>query len=102
MVDFWIFGLPVIASRLRAVSETYDETVIEYYEPGDARDLARAIKRLHDDPGRREELARNGSLAEKRHGWSVQQGKLLAVYGALLAERSPGQLALPDARPEPR
>ena len=35
MVDYWIFGLPVIASRLRAVSELYDDSVLEYYEPGD-------------------------------------------------------------------
>ena len=102
MVDFWIFGLPVVASRLRAVSETYDDTVIEYFEPGDPIDLARAIRRLYLDPERREELAVNGRLAEKRNGWSAQQRELLAVYRALLAERSSGQLALPDARPEAR
>ena len=36
MVDYWIFGLPVIASRLRAVSGLYGDGVLEYYEPGDA------------------------------------------------------------------
>ena len=33
MVDYWIFGLPVIASRLKAVSATYNDHVIEYFEP---------------------------------------------------------------------
>ena len=37
MVDYWIFGLPVIASRLRAVSELCDESTLEFYEPGDPR-----------------------------------------------------------------
>src|SRR3954453_20619594 len=50
MVDYWIFGLPVIASRLHATADVHDESVIEYYEPGDPVDLARAIKHLHDDP----------------------------------------------------
>ena len=40
---------------------------------GDPRALARAIKRLHDDPSRREELARNGRIAQETHGWAVQR-----------------------------
>ena len=85
MVDYWIFGLPVIASRLRAVSELYDDSVLEYYEPGDAHDLARAIRRLHADPERRGELVRNGNIAHKMYGWSTQRMPYLAVFDALLA-----------------
>jgi glycosyltransferase involved in cell wall biosynthesis len=84
MVDYWIFGLPVIASRLAAVSAAYDETVLEYYDPGDPIALAAAICRLHDDPERRAELSRNGRLAHERNGWSVQQDVYLAVYERLL------------------
>ncbi|HEY1918971.1 MAG TPA: glycosyltransferase family 4 protein [Streptosporangiaceae bacterium] len=83
MVDYWIFGLPVIASRLRAVSEAYGEQVIEYYEPGDAAALAAAIRRLHDDPGRRAELARNGRIAEADNGWGSQRAVYLGVFDAL-------------------
>ncbi len=85
MVDYWIFGLPVIASRLHATADVYDESVIEYYEPGDPVDLARAIKRLHDDPARRAELAENGRRAEKELGWSVQREKYLGVFDAVMA-----------------
>jgi glycosyltransferase involved in cell wall biosynthesis len=95
MVDYWIFGLPVIASRLRAVSEAYDDQVIEYYEPGDAAALAAALRRLHDDPGRRAELARNGRIAEAANGWGSQRAVYLGVFDALAdraAERArPGR-----------
>jgi glycosyltransferase involved in cell wall biosynthesis len=87
MVDYWIFGRPVIASRLHATSELYGDDVIEYFEAGDAADLARAIRRLHDDSSRREELARNGRLAQARHGWAVQHQIYLGVYDALLSGR---------------
>jgi glycosyltransferase involved in cell wall biosynthesis len=100
MVDYWIFGLPVIASRLDATAEVYDDSMIEYYAPGDAVDLARAIKRLHDDPERCEQLARNGRLAEERSGWAVQERAFLAVYEALLGEppvRTAGATAVPDS-----
>jgi glycosyltransferase involved in cell wall biosynthesis len=84
MVDYWIFGLPVIASRLRAVSQLYDDSVIEYFEPANASDLAAAIRRLYVDPERRAELALNGKLAQLRNGWGVQRISYLSVFNSLL------------------
>jgi glycosyltransferase involved in cell wall biosynthesis len=83
MVDYWIFGLPVVASRLRATAALYDDSVIEYFAPGDAADLARAIARVQDDRGRRDELARNGRAAHARHGWDAQRPAYLAPFLAL-------------------
>ena len=95
MVDYWIFGLPVIASRLRAVSELYDGRFLEYFEPGDAADLAAAIRRLRADPERRAELAENGKLAQSRNGWAAQRVIYLQVFENLLGDAiipdSPGQ-----------
>jgi glycosyltransferase involved in cell wall biosynthesis len=90
MNDYWIFGRPVIASRLRALSEVYGEDAIEYYEPGDPEDLARAIRRLHDDPQRCEALADGGRRAQVRHGWRVQRVAFLRVYETLLSGRESG------------
>jgi glycosyltransferase involved in cell wall biosynthesis len=80
MVDYWLFGLPVVAGRLRATEELYGDDVIEYYAPGDARDLARAIRRVHDDPERRAELVRNGAAAQAANGWLVQRETYLRAY----------------------
>jgi glycosyltransferase involved in cell wall biosynthesis len=84
MTDYWIFGLPVIATRLYAVSELYDDHFIEYFEPGNAADLAAVIRRLRADPGRRAELARNGRLAQATNGWATQRGSYLGVFDSLL------------------
>ncbi len=86
MVDYWIFGLPVIASRLKAVSELYGANFIEYFEPGDAMGLAAAIRRLRADPGRRAELAQNGKLAQSRNGWATQRVAYLGVFDDLLGD----------------
>jgi glycosyltransferase involved in cell wall biosynthesis len=83
MVDYWLFGLPVVASRLRAVSASYDDRVIEYFEPGSAEDLARALRCVHDDPARREALIENGRLAEQRNGWPVQRAIYLEPFSGL-------------------
>ena len=89
MVDYWIHGVPVVASRLRAVADMYDDEVIEYFEPGDARSLADALLRLHNDPARRSELGRNGRLAEARNGWLTQRDTYLGIYEQLLGEPAP-------------
>ena len=86
MVDYWIFGLPVIASRLRAVSETYGDHIIEYFEPGNADGLAAAIRRLRNNAARRAELSENGKLALLRNGWTTQRDIYLGVFAAVLGE----------------
>lgn len=86
LIDFWIFGLPVIHSRLHAVAEAYDDSELEYFEPGDAADLARAIRRLYEDPARRDELIRNGKSALERSGWPVQKQVYLGVYEELIGD----------------
>jgi glycosyltransferase involved in cell wall biosynthesis len=86
MVDYWMFGLPVIASRLRATAETYGDDVIEYFEPGDAAALAAAIRRLRAAPHRRAELAGHGELALRSNGWSAQRAAYLGAFAAVLAD----------------
>jgi glycosyltransferase involved in cell wall biosynthesis len=106
MVDYWIFGLPVIASRLHAVSALYDDHFIEYFEPGNTADLAAAIRRLHADPARRAELARNGKLAQLRNGWATQRIAYLSVFDSLLgnvtAQASENHGGTATAEPERR
>lgn len=95
MVDYWIFGLPVIASRLHAVSQLYDEDFIEYFEPDNPSDLAMAIRRLYTDPARRAELAENGKLAQLKNGWAAQRISYLGVFDSLLGDvtgKAPAQL----------
>ena len=104
MIDYWIFGLPVIASRLHAVSQLYDDEVVEYFDPGNASDLAAAIRRLHMDPARRAKLARNGKLAHLRNGWATQRVSYLNVFNSLLGNvatrtpEKPGQESAPVRR----
>jgi glycosyltransferase involved in cell wall biosynthesis len=97
MVDYWIFGLPVIASRLRAVSELYDASFIEFFEPGDEVGLAAAIRQLRADPARRAELAENGKLAQSKNGWAVQRVSYLGVFDGLL-----GNVIASDPPPRPQ
>jgi len=89
MTDYWIHGLPVVASRLDALEALCDGTALEYYEAGNARSLADALVRLAHDPARVAELVRHAAAAADRYGWATQKGEYLAVYDALFAPPPP-------------
>ena len=89
MCDYFVVGLPVIASRLKAVSGTFDDSVVEYFEPGNPEDLAAKMMRLYRDQGRRAELSRNGRRAEMERGWEVQKQRYLDVYRRFCPAGSP-------------
>ena len=65
-------------------AELYDDSFIEYFEPGDEAGLAAAIRRLRADPERRAELAESGKLAQSKNGWAAQRQSYLGVFERLL------------------
>ncbi|MBO0770136.1 MAG: hypothetical protein J2P35_01610, partial [Actinobacteria bacterium] len=88
-------------SRLRAVSELYDDRFLEYFEPADPAGLAAAIRRLRGDPQRRAELAENGKLAQLRNGWAVQRVAYLSVFDRILGKAGAGVPVQPRPRWQP-
>jgi hypothetical protein len=97
--DYWMIGLPVIASQLRAVCGSYSDEVIEYLEPGNAASLAAAIRRLRDGPAQRAELAGNDALANLRNGRATQRQAYLGLFDALL-DRGRGSADAAPRTPE--
>jgi glycosyltransferase involved in cell wall biosynthesis len=89
-------GLPVIASRFGALPELVEDGVHGFLvEPGDRSDggaeLARAIRRLVDEPMLAREMGRAGrERIRLRHSESAYVDALLAIYErALAAAQSP-------------
>lgn len=90
LYDYWIAGLPVVASRLAATEAEFDDGTVAYFEPGDPADLARQLVRLANDGPARRELAAAGRRAYERVGWHAERQRYLAVYRELIPELGPG------------
>ena len=74
MYDYTLFGKPVIASRLRAVDDYFDDGSICFFTPDDPESLAQAMLRLAGDPSLCENLAtKAASLLENEYGWDHQK-----------------------------
>jgi len=93
LAEYIVMGKPVILSRLRGLPHYFSEEAVAYFEPDDARDLARQMVRLHRD---RELCARIAARAAEEYApirWDVMKQRYLRLIESLtqparLAERA--------------
>jgi len=85
--EYAAMGKPVIATRLPMVIRTFGDDIITY-EPGDADDLARAIRLIVDDPAQRD--ARVARALDRVRGlsWDIESVRYLALVDQLTTNRA--------------
>lgn len=88
MFDFLAMKVPVITSRTRSVAAYFPDTALRYFEPGDVDDLVRAIRELHADAPRRQDLVEQGSKALQPYRWSEQREIYRGVVDRLVRGRT--------------
>jgi len=85
MYEYIALKKPVIASRLRTITDNFDDSCIRLIEPGDATALAACIRELHDDPALRERLANEAHRRYQSLKWSLMKHVYLAVVENVVA-----------------
>jgi len=80
LMEYAALGMPSIASRTTAIETLFSDTMVEFFEPGDAEDLARCIRRLHENREHMAELARGSERFNQQHNWT----KIGAEYATLV------------------
>jgi glycosyltransferase involved in cell wall biosynthesis len=90
LIEAMACGKPVVASDLpgvrSVVSDGQDGLLVR---PGDAGDLAAKMQQLLCDPGRRQEMGRQGRVkVETKYAWSQIIPRLEQVYQTALAENT--------------
>ena len=80
----------VIVPRLRAIEESFDESCVMFFEPGDPADLARCILELHDHPEKRKQLAENAYRRYATISWAQSKKTYLQVVDELVRPRFDG------------
>lgn len=78
-------GLPVVASRLHAMTDIYADDSVTYTEPGDSAALATAILALAEDPERRGRQSRLAFEAQQHLSGAVMADRYRALITALIA-----------------
>ena len=96
-----VAGLPVVASNHGGVTEiVHDGTTGHLVAPGDAGELATAVRSLAEDPARSEEMGRAGSReVSARFGLERMLEELQSVYDRLAALGSARKTTRPTRTP---
>ena len=87
--EYAAMARPVVASRLPLVLRTFGDDVVTY-EPGDADDLATAIRRIVDDLADREARVARALERVRGRSWEVEATRYLALVDRLAAARDAG------------
>jgi len=90
--EYWACGVPAILPRLPALQEVAQEGVAAlFYQPGDAKDLARKISRLLEDGDLRKRLGKAGlTVVKDKFEW----GKLAEQFAVLCEDYVQGSSSL--------
>jgi glycosyltransferase involved in cell wall biosynthesis len=94
MYDFVALERPVVISRTPAVEAYFGEGCFQYFESGDAQDLARAIAELYDDVALRGRLVERARTVAEPYRWQHQGER----YVGLVARTLRPSLREPTAR----
>jgi len=88
LMEYVALGVPVIAARTPAIAAYFDDTMVEFFEPGNVDDLKRCILTLYSDRTRRAQLVQNADKFNQDYSWS----SISAEYAQLverLAQHEP-------------
>jgi glycosyltransferase involved in cell wall biosynthesis len=92
LMEYAMLGVPAVAARLGPITQYFDERAVEFFEPENPADLAAAIVRLYEDPGRCARLAAQANrVAVKLSGrWSENYLEAIAPPTIALAQAASG------------
>lgn len=85
LMEYAALGIPVVAARTPAMTSYFDETMVEFFSPGDSDGLAAAIMALYRDRRRLAELAHNIQRFNDLHSWAHVSAQYVALVERLKA-----------------
>lgn len=86
LLEYMNMGIPVICARLRTIEYYFPDEALQYFEPGNAQQLAEAIELLYRQPLRRNALASRAASAARALSWESERGNFFAAVDSVLPE----------------
>ncbi|MDP2727122.1 MAG: glycosyltransferase family 4 protein, partial [Dehalococcoidia bacterium] len=85
LMEYVAMGKPVIAARTKAIQSYFDDSMVLFFEPGQAHDLAQKILELYRSSDKGVGLARNAQGFLRRHSWQTTREAYVGVVRHLAA-----------------
>lgn len=72
LMEYAALGVPAVVSRTPAIAAYFDETMVQFFTPGEVNELAASILDLYRHPARLAALAVNIQKFNQRYSWANQ------------------------------
>jgi glycosyltransferase involved in cell wall biosynthesis len=86
LMEYAALGLPVVVSRTPSINEYFDETMVEFFPPGDVDLLAESILKVASDRKKLAELANNITRFNTLYNWQEQSASYLTSMEELIRQ----------------
>ena len=90
IMEFMAMGVPVLAARTRIDEYYFNDDLVQFFESGNAVDLAAKIADLVEHPERRAQLRNSAAEFIAKNNWDVRKQDYLELVDRLAAGR-PGK-----------
>lgn len=89
LMEYAALGVPAIVARTSVIAAYFDDTMVQFFEPGDVDDLARAITLLYHDRQRLSSLAQQASRFNQRYNWTTVSAGYVALVEQFYRDGEP-------------
>jgi glycosyltransferase involved in cell wall biosynthesis len=83
--EFMACGVPVIVSRTRIDEYYFNDQLVNFFEPGNASDLAAVLLRVYQQPREQSQRVRAAQAFAQRNSWQVRSADYRALVDGLVA-----------------
>jgi glycosyltransferase involved in cell wall biosynthesis len=101
LMEYAALGLPAVAARTTAIESYFRNTMVEFFEPGNADDLANCILSLYNSPERLDELTAGCVVFNERYNWTKNGAEYLDLVRRLISRNINGDWD-PESSPAAR
>lgn len=84
LLEFAMMGVPVIVSRTSASEMLFDESMVRFFVPDDAADLAEAILDLYQSPAKRKRLGEKARRITEKVNWSEMKARYFRLIDQMV------------------
>jgi len=70
LLEYAALGLPAIVAKTTEISRYSDETMVEFFTPGDVKELAHCLERLVNDRARLSQLSAGIRKFNSSYNWT--------------------------------
>jgi glycosyltransferase involved in cell wall biosynthesis len=86
LLEYVALKKPVICSRTETIKAYFDDSMVQYFSPGNIDELADRIYFLYKNAHRRAELSANADKFNKKYNWASQKKTYYQIIDKLIKE----------------